>query len=128
MNRTILTAILFVSLFAVACGGRNSQAGNAAGLEVTAYAASERVGQTTLEIELIDADGSPIDDAAIAVKGDMTHAGMQPVLADGATFENGVYSLPFEWTMAGDWFLTLDITLADGTMVTERIDGYEITE
>ena len=67
--------------------------------------------------------GSPIDDAYLAVKGNMTHAGMVPVLAevDGGG-ENGVYSIPFEWTMAGDWVVTVDIQLADGTKAQKRFD------
>ncbi|GAB4517066.1 MAG: hypothetical protein OHK0046_23340 [Anaerolineae bacterium] len=83
------------------------------------------VGESTLVITLRDADGSPIENASVAVRGDMSHAGMQPVLReadDASTDAPGVYRFPFEWTMGGDWFVVVTATLPDGTEAIERFE------
>ena len=54
--------------------------------------------------------------AAVKVTGDMTHAGMAPVLADAVEPAPGLYRADdFAFTMAGDWILTTDIVLPDGS-------------
>lgn len=81
------------------------------------------VGTSPLAVSVTDAaTGEPINDATVTVKGDMTHAGMVPVLAEVAHGDNGVYKIPFEWTMAGDWIVTVTVTLADGTQATRTFD------
>lgn len=65
-------------------------------------------------VTLHDADGQPIDDAAISLRGDMNHAGMVPVEATAAPQGDGAYLADFEWTMAGEWFVTVEATLSDG--------------
>lgn len=80
------------------------------------------VGASTLRFTLKDASGQPIDGGTLDIRGDMSHAGMPPVLATVATSRDGVYTVPFTWTMAGDWFLTVDVRLPDGTAFTQRFD------
>jgi hypothetical protein len=80
------------------------------------------VGPATLIVTMTDAQGTPIDDAHLQVKGDMSHAGMQPVLAEVEDGTNGRYETPFEWTMAGDWILTLTATLPDGRTAARQFD------
>jgi hypothetical protein len=77
------------------------------------------VGKSTLNIRLFDNNDQPVDDAAITVKGDMTHAGMVPVLGEADQGDKGLYKVPFEWTMGGDWVLTVQATLPDGTIAEE---------
>jgi hypothetical protein len=60
----------------------------------------------------------------IDVRGDMNHAGMQPVFSGADTAENGVYSVAFNWTMGGDWILDVTVWLADDSTTTQR---FEIT-
>ncbi len=72
------------------------------------------VGDATLIVRMHNSDGEPIAGAQIRVRGDMNHAGMRPVLAEAVEGEAGVYQVPFEWTMGGEWIVTLEITLADG--------------
>lgn len=122
---TIFVACL-LALTAVACGGRNSNTTAETDVQISVEPMSTAVGETMLMISLADADGDPINDAAIDVKGDMTHAGMQPVLAEASGGENGQYSVPFEWTMAGDWIVTVDVTLADGTTLSQTFDDISI--
>ena len=72
------------------------------------------VGEATLVVRLHSPTGDPIAGAQIRVRGDMNHAGMRPVLGDAVETETGVYRVPFEWTMGGEWIVTLDVTLNDG--------------
>jgi hypothetical protein len=82
-----------------------------------------RIGESTLLITITDAAGNPIPDATINVRGDMSHPGMQPVIRDvEGGDENGVYTVPFEWTMAGDWIVEVNVTLDDGTEAGERFE------
>jgi hypothetical protein len=76
-----------------------------------------------LLMTVTDATGQALEVAQIAVRGDMTHAGMAPVLGEAAQpDDDNVYRVPFEWTMGGDWILTVDVTLADGRTASQRFD------
>jgi hypothetical protein len=72
------------------------------------------VGQADLVVRLTDADNSPLTGASVSLKADMTHAGMTPVFGQAIEDGDGRYRTTFEWTMAGDWILTVTGTLADG--------------
>ncbi|MBK8986777.1 MAG: FixH family protein [Chloroflexi bacterium] len=111
--------VLLLFLLLAACGERQSQAVNETGVVVTAQPETTAVGETTLTVTLTDADGQPVADAAVQVRGDMSHAGMVPVVRAALPDEKGVYVAPFTWTMAGDWLVTVDFTLADGRSGTE---------
>jgi hypothetical protein len=82
------------------------------------------VGEATLIITVTDASGSPVNDASVSARGDMNHAGMVPVLADVDGGAAGEYTLPFEWTMAGDWFVEITVTLPDGTTAVQTFDRH----
>lgn len=105
-----------------ACGGRNSQQTTAEDIRLIVAVESTTVGQTTLLVTVTDAAGTPINDATVSVKGDMSHAGMVPVLADVTGGENGVYEMPFEWTMGGDWVVTVEATLPDGRSTSQQFN------
>ena len=109
-------------LILASCGGRNSANQTEHNFDISIMAGSTEVGKTDLMITVKDEAGNPVNDASVNIKGDMSHAGMQPVLGDSSSAENGTYTIPYEWTMAGDWFVTVDVTLADGTVISERID------
>lgn len=80
------------------------------------------LGGATIIITLTDADGLPITDATVDVVGDMTHAGMMPISGKGTHGENGQYIVPLEWTMAGDWIVTVTVTLADGNQYEQQFN------
>lgn len=95
----------------------------------SASAASSDAEATSIAVELPDdpavgpADvvvrlsvgGEPVRDAEVEVTGDMTHAGMVPVIAAAHESEPGVYRTDdFAFDMAGDWVLTVEATLPDG--------------
>lgn len=81
------------------------------------------VGPLRLEVMLRDADGAPIDGATdISLRGDMSHAGMEPVLATAVGQGDGVYTADFTWTMAGDWIVTVAATLPDGRLKVAQFE------
>ena len=116
-----LLTIVILGLLS-ACGGRNSAQTNTNNYDISVEAGSTTVGKTDLMVTVKDQSGNAINDANVSIKGDMSHAGMQPVLGESSSADNGVYTIPYEWTMAGDWFVTIDVTFADGSTATERFD------
>lgn len=118
-----MLVLAIIALFALT-GCRESARQQTSQADVTIavqLADSNRVGETAFTVTLTDAQGSPINGATVAVRGDMSHAGMTPVLREVTESENGVYPVPFEWTMAGEWIVTVTVTLADGSSATEEI-------
>ena len=66
-------------------------------------------------VSVKDREGKAVaNPGALKVRGDMSHAGMIPVFAQAAESTNGVFSLPFEWTMAGGWIIEASLTLPNG--------------
>ncbi len=123
-KQTFFALLLLLLTIPVAACARQSQQPSAGDVEMTLSVRPDppAVGDATLEITLTDADGNPIEDARLDVKGDMSHAGMEPVLAEVEGGAGGVYQVPFKWTMGGDWFVTVDAVLADGTTISRRFD------
>ncbi len=78
-------------------------------------------GDSTMTIT-VTKDGAPVADAPVSVRGDMNHAGMKPVLADGTTAADGTVEVPFNWSMGGDWIVTVTVTLPDGSEVSQDFD------
>lgn len=118
--------LLVFSLSLTACQrasqqGAGAQPSNAA-ISLAVDPDPALVGQTEAVIALTDANGQPITGATLAIKGDMSHAGMQPVLADALEETPGVYRAQFAWTMAGDWIVTVTATLPDGTVAEQQFD------
>ena len=96
--------------------GRSASA-NAADspVEVSLLTRPARVGPAALEVRVVR-DGVGVEGATVRFTGDMTHAGMIPVLADGVELGDGVYrSDGFAFDMAGDWVITVDVRHADGS-------------
>lgn len=80
------------------------------------------LGAATVNIYLLEA-GEGITGAQVEVTGDMTHAGMIPVISQAKEIEAGLYQTEdFEFTMAGDWFLITDVELASGKKLQQQID------
>lgn len=88
---------------------------------VTMEPATPLVGEAVLSFRVLDA-GQAVVGAEVSVRGDMTHAGMAPVEVVGETDTDGIARIPFEWTMGGDWSLTVMATLPEGTTVEVVFD------
>ena len=81
-----------------------------------------KVGATVALVTLTDRDGHPIQGAALKLEGNMNHAGMTPLFASAREVQPGRYEAALEFTMAGDWFLLIDATLADGRKLHRKVD------
>jgi hypothetical protein len=79
------------------------------------------VGDAIISLRVLR-EGVPLPGATVALRGDMTHAGMQPVERSGVTAADGVARIPFTWTMGGDWIVSLRITAPDGGLRTGRFE------
>ena len=113
-----------MSVFLVSCR-RSAQQNEKApdvNMALTVQPQAPSVGPATLVITLATTGGDPINGALLEIRGDMSHAGMEPVIANSTSSQAGVYEAPFEWTMAGDWFVTVKATLPDGRVVTREFD------
>jgi hypothetical protein len=116
-----LTMLLWGGLL-TGCGRIQSQTQDSADLNIdlSVEPAQPAVGPAQLIVTVTDAAGQPIDDASLNIEGNMTHAGMVPVFAQASGGENGRYAVPFEWTMGGDWVVTVEITLQNGQIITRE--------
>jgi hypothetical protein len=122
-----ISMMLMVLLIAILTGCREAATPtpeNDASIVIEAAVEPENpsVGESMLVISIRDAAGDPISDATLNIRGDMSHAGMLPVLAQADAGEEGVYRVPFEWTMSGDWFVEVTATLSTGETVSQRFD------
>ena len=73
-----------------------------------------RLGPIAVDVFILD-DSEGVTGARVRLTGDMTHAGMVPVVSTAQEQEPGRYRAEaFEFTMAGDWVITAEITLPDG--------------
>lgn len=122
-----LLTILILALGLAACGPGDTAPADQPDITVTLAPAPEGPTGDYLSVTLADGDGAAITDATVGLEGNMNHAGMAPVLgnpvaddADGST--DGVYAVPFAFTMRGDWIVTVSVNLADGTTFTQDID------
>jgi hypothetical protein len=80
------------------------------------------VGPATLTLTLTGAGQIPITGATVKVEGDMSHPGMAPVFGEASEVGPGIYTAPFRFSMAGDWVITIDATLPDGTKRRTQVD------
>src|SRR4051812_12023618 len=103
-----IVIIVMVLLAAAGCGASPTPAATAAptvqiDLGVNPQPPTVGVGSLILKVTK---GGKPLDGLKLDVRGDMTHAGMKPILGSVVTDAQGKASLPFRWTMGGDWIVT----------------------
>lgn len=127
MGRLFVVLSLLMLAFSLGACNRADDSAAAAGLLVTLRPAAEGAQDEHLTVKIVDEDGEPVADVTVSLEGNMTHAGMVPVFtesvwdgADGA--EDGLYQVPFQFTMLGDWILTVKIVQRDGELLSEDIE------
>lgn len=107
-----------------------SQANTANEAVNIAYEPNDNPGMTgggTVTITLTDAGGGPITDAVVQVVGNMAHGGMTPISGKGEHTKNGQYVLSMDWTMTGDWQVTVIVTLPHGRQFEQTFDQQVMT-
>lgn len=121
----VIVLLLIIAILPTGCQRAGQQA-NPPPADIVLTMAVEpepaRVGEATLVFTLKTATGQGIPNARLNIRGDMSHAGMQPVLATADSGPDGVYRVPFRWTMAGDWFVLVQVELPDGRRFEQRFD------
>lgn len=106
--------VLFIFALCVACAPQQ-QNDLTVGLEVT----NPKVGKIPIVLTIKYQD-QPLENAQITVRGDMTHAGMAPVQQQAKALGGGKYALEaFNFTMSGDWVLSISAKTADKTLLGE---------
>jgi len=103
------------------CGGSGEPAPDLA-VECTTVPSPPVVGVAQLELAVRDAAGASVTGATVRIEGNMNHAGMTPSFAEAREIEPGRYQADLDFTMAGDWFLLVDVTLADGRTARRKVD------
>ena len=81
-----------------------------------------QIGPAIVQVSLTDLAGQPVAGAEVEIEGNMTHAGMVPVLSPAVEVEPGRYRGELEFTMVGDWFILVRASLADGRSLEEKVD------
>lgn len=120
-----VVAVAGLALAAAAAGGACARPGAAGddGVRVEMRVTPEppAVGVAAVELRLADAAGRPLDALAVALEGNMSHAGMAPTFAAARLRAPGVWAADLELTMAGDWTVTVEARLAGGRTVTRTL-------
>jgi periplasmic copper chaperone A len=123
--RPTFVVLILIALLLAACQSSGSSSKNDnTDVQISLQPVPE---EETMTVLLTSADGTPITDATVALEGNMNHAGMIPVLAEDVTDDadgsaDGHYRLPFTFTMLGDWIITVNVTLADGSSFSRNLD------
>ncbi len=123
---SLMTTSLLVVLLLAACrppentqsstGSRTAEHGIQLRIETNG---DPRIGVVPVTVYMLK-EGEGVSGASIRITGDMTHAGMVPVIVEALEQESGLYRADdFEFNMAGDWILTAEITLPDGMKITD---------
>ena len=81
-----------------------------------------RTGAETIDVELRDAQGQAVSGAHVELEGNMSHAGMSPVIGVTREIEPGKYRGTLPLTMAGDWIVLVNVTLANGQRAQHQIE------
>ena len=115
-----------LALLLLAVAACRQQQITSADIRLELHASDNRVGETTLLASAIDRGGNAIaNPGKLSIRGDMSHAGMIPVFAESDQSTDGVFSLPFTWTMAGGWIVEASLTLPNGDKAVETF-SFEI--
>lgn len=113
-GKGVLGALLLIAALLAACRGPAADTDSDLQLTLQVEPAPAQVGDATLVVTVTDGDDQPVDDAVVDVEGNMTHPGMVPVTARVEGGAQGIYRLPFTWSMGGDWVVTVTARLPDG--------------
>lgn len=118
-------ASLLILMVAAGCRESNKDEVTAENVNIEVDVANEAlaVGASTLLVTITDDDDDPVEEATVVVRGDMDHAGMVPIISEPVTEnEAGVYRVPIEWTMGGDWIVIVTVTLPDASIAEQEFN------
>ena len=110
-------------VLALAAAGCHRPAADVPGARVDVQVEPQpsRVGPAAVTVALGGPGGAPLTGASVRLEGNMSHAGMVPVFADATEVAPGRYRGPFEFTMSGDWLITVAARLPDGRTLERHV-------
>ncbi len=91
-------------------------------VEISVSPERPSVGPADITVRLSDGSGAAVKGATVEVEGNMSHAGMVPVLADAREVAPGRYEADLRFTMAGDWVILVRAALPDGRSLERSFD------
>jgi hypothetical protein len=114
----LLSTLLLVALLLPVCSRRELvDEASELSVEIEINPSPPKLGPAILIIRIFGENGADPGAFSLDIRADMSHAGMKPVLVDAASGQDGNYTVPFEWTMAGDWILSISASLPDGRIL-----------
>ena len=81
-----------------------------------------RIGPNIFTVTLASKAGERLAGAHVSLEGDMSHAGMSPVVGDAREIEPGRYQGTLDLNMRGDWTVLFHIRLANGVAFDRQVD------
>ncbi len=102
--------------------GENAVGDTYLSIEVSGVSGALPVGETALEVTVRDGAGLVVQGASVQARGDMTHPGMTPIFGIGEETAPGIYRVPLNLNMGGDWVITIDVTSANGLSATQQVN------
>lgn len=121
-RRVAALGLVLCACLGLAGCGKRSEAGPDITLAYDVAPSPPAKGPATITVILTGADRAPVTGATVKLEGNMSHAGMEPVFRDAAEVEPGRYRAPFEFTMGGDWIVTVTAALRDGGRFEKQFD------
>jgi hypothetical protein len=120
--QAVSIGLMFAALLLVAC---HRPARTSADVSVQTEIAPQPIvpGPATVMVRLTDGQGRPLANAAVTVEGNMTHPGMSPTFAQAKELSAGHYQATTQFSMVGDWVVSLHIRLPGGQALEREIDA-----
>lgn len=110
----VALALVLAALALASCGGDSTKANVALSIEP----AEPAMGMAEVTVTISDEAGAPVQAESVIIVGNMDHP-MEPSVAEASPAGDGVYVADFEFTMPGEWVLTVTAEGADAGHITE---------
>lgn len=116
----VLLTLLMLVLVACNAEQTNTTIANDVSIEIAVEPDPPTMGESVLVVTVMDKEGNPIEGATVAVHGDMDHEGMTPSDGEISIGSEGIYRVPFVWSMGGGWILDVSVTLPNNVGVATK--------
>lgn len=101
---------------------KTSEPGSQLSIRLDGSPAVHRVGYETITVKLSDSTGQAVSGAHVTFEGNMSHAGMAPTFGEAIEITTGSYRGILEFSMAGDWVVSVTARLPDGRRVEQQFE------
>jgi hypothetical protein len=124
MKKILFILAAFALLAGTACSKGEKEGIAVSGEYTIKYAWPKKpdVGFSTLKVNLFDKEGKPVEDAAIAARYAMLTMSCCAGVTDAMKRNNkGDFLIPLQFTMRGEWEITLSITKDEAEIASQTI-------